>query len=75
MKPLKIVWQRLVDRTGRTCDLCGTTQEALERAVATLKAALVAAAQALTPAGEAPAGLGKRDSCEPECCPPQELRV
>jgi hypothetical protein len=40
MKPLKIVWQRLVDRRGRTCTRCGTTQEALERAVAKLKAVL-----------------------------------
>jgi hypothetical protein len=40
MKPLKIVWQRLVDKKGRTCTRCGTTQEALERAVAKLKAAL-----------------------------------
>jgi hypothetical protein len=40
MKPLKIVWQRLVDPTGRTCDRCGTTREALEHAVAKLKPAL-----------------------------------
>lgn len=40
MKPLKIVWQRLVDGTGRTCTRCGTTQEALERAVAKLKPVL-----------------------------------
>lgn len=40
MKPLRIVWQRLVDAGGRTCARCGTTQEALERAVAKLKVAL-----------------------------------
>lgn len=40
MKPLKIVWQRLVDRRGRTCARCGSTQESLEGAVVKLKAAL-----------------------------------
>jgi len=40
MKPLKIVWQRLVDRRGRTCTRCGSTQESLESAVGKLKAAL-----------------------------------
>jgi hypothetical protein len=151
MKPLHIIWQRLVDSRGRTCTRCGATHEALEHAVAKLKgalaplglepaleirevseaafrsdpsvsnriwiadrpleewlgassgssqccsvcgdsecrtvelggtvfeeipeelilkAALVAAAQALAPAVEAPAGRGERDSCRPECCPP-----
>ena len=40
MKPLSIVWQRLVDASGRTCERCGSTQESLERAVAKLKSAL-----------------------------------
>ena len=40
MRPLTIVWQRLVDAKGRTCVRCGTTQEALARAVAKLKVAL-----------------------------------
>jgi hypothetical protein len=40
MKPLHIVWQRLVDSKGRTCARCGATREALERAVAKLKDAL-----------------------------------
>jgi hypothetical protein len=40
MKPLRIVWQRLVDTRGRTCTRCGSTQEALNRAVPKLKAAL-----------------------------------
>ena len=40
MKPLHIVWQRLVNSSGRTCDRCGGTQESLERAVAKLKVAL-----------------------------------
>lgn len=151
MRPLHIIWQRLVDSRGRTCTRCGATHEALEHAVTRLKsalaplgleptleirevseaafksdpsasnriwiadrsleewlgarsgssqccsvcgdsqcrtvelgetvfeeipeelilkAALVAAAQVLAPAGEAPAGRGERDSCRPECCPP-----
>jgi hypothetical protein len=40
MRPLRIVWQRLVDTSGRTCARCGATQEALEQAVAKLKGAL-----------------------------------
>ena len=40
MRPLHIVWQRLVDSRGRTCTRCGATREALERAVAKLKGAL-----------------------------------
>ena len=37
MRPLPIVWQRLVNSTGQTCDRCGVTYEALQRAVAKLK--------------------------------------
>ena len=151
MRPLPIIWQRLVDSRGRTCTRCGATHEALEHAVAKLKgalaplglepaleireiseaafksdpsasnriwiadrsleewlgasagssqccsvcgdsecrtvelgetvfeeipeelilkAALVAAAQALAPAGDAPAGKGEQNSCGPECCLP-----
>jgi hypothetical protein len=40
MKPLHIVWQRLVDSRGQTCARCGATREALEHAVAKLKGAL-----------------------------------
>lgn len=40
MRPLHIVWQRLVDARGRTCARCGATQAALEHAVAKLKGAL-----------------------------------
>jgi hypothetical protein len=40
MRPLRIVWQRLVDSTGQTCDRCGATYDALRRAVAKLKDAL-----------------------------------
>jgi hypothetical protein len=40
MKPLNIVWQRLVDARGTTCVRCGTTQGALEHAIAKLKVAL-----------------------------------
>lgn len=37
MKPLCIVWQRFVDSRGETCDRCGATYDALQRAVAKLK--------------------------------------
>ena len=40
MKPLSIVWQRLVDSKGRTCDRCGATHEELEKAVEKLGTAL-----------------------------------
>lgn len=36
MKSLPIVWQRLVDSGGETCDRCGATYEALEQAIAKL---------------------------------------
>jgi hypothetical protein len=37
MRPLKIVWQRLVTSSGATCDRCGRTFVALKRAVTKLK--------------------------------------
>lgn len=37
MKPLRIVWQRLVDSRGETCDRCGATYNALQQAIAKLK--------------------------------------
>lgn len=40
MKKLKIVWQRLVDERGQTCDRCGTTETAVKEAVQMLKRAL-----------------------------------
>ena len=40
MKPLRIVWQRLVSAEGQTCDRCGATYDGLQRATAKLKAAL-----------------------------------
>ena len=40
LKPLLIVWQRLVSSKGQTCDRCGATHEALQRAVAKLKEVL-----------------------------------
>lgn len=40
MMPLPIVWQRLVSSEGQTCNRCGTTYEALQRAVAKLKKVL-----------------------------------
>ena len=40
MKHLQIIWQRLVDDTGKTCDRCGDTQLQLHNAVEDLKQAL-----------------------------------
>jgi hypothetical protein len=37
---LPIVWQRLVSDEGETCDRCGATETAVQRAVATLTEAL-----------------------------------
>jgi len=37
VRPLPIVWQRLVNSRGQTCDRCGATYEALQRALAKLK--------------------------------------
>lgn len=39
MRPLPIIWQRLVAE-GQTCNRCGSTYDALQRAVAKLKNAL-----------------------------------
>lgn len=41
MRRLHILWQRLVDDTGRTCDRCWNTQLQLHGAVEKLKLALV----------------------------------
>ncbi|MDP2238904.1 MAG: DUF2703 domain-containing protein [Burkholderiales bacterium] len=48
MKTLSIVWQRLIDSGGRTCDRCGATHEGLRQAVAKLE-------QVLQPLGIKPA--------------------
>lgn len=40
MKTMKILWQRLVDERGQTCDRCGTTETAVEEAVQKLKRSL-----------------------------------
>ncbi|MGA1864841.1 MAG: DUF2703 domain-containing protein [bacterium] len=40
MKILPIVWQRLVDETGKTCDRCGTTYEGIQKALELLRKAL-----------------------------------
>ncbi|WP_445928565.1 DUF2703 domain-containing protein [Methylocystis sp. IM4] len=40
MKPLPIIWQRLVSSEGKTCDRCGATYQELERAIAKLKQSL-----------------------------------
>ena len=39
MRSLTIVWQRLV-KDGQTCDRCGSTQQAVQNAVATLRSVL-----------------------------------
>ena len=40
MKPIKIVWQRLVDDQGQTCDRCGGTEQELDKAVRFLQKSL-----------------------------------
>lgn len=40
MKELTILWQRLVDESGRTCLRCGATETQVRQAVETLKLAL-----------------------------------
>ena len=40
MKSLPIVWQRLVNSDGRTCDRCDATYQEMQRAVRTLTEAL-----------------------------------
>lgn len=37
MRPLPIVWQRLVSSEGQTCDRCGVTHEAVQLAIVKLK--------------------------------------
>ena len=40
MRPLPILWQRLVSPEGKTCDRCSATYQEMERAVATLSQSL-----------------------------------
>ena len=40
MKPLPILWQRLVSSEGKTCDRCNATYQEMQRAVEKLKQSL-----------------------------------
>ena len=40
MKSLQIVWQRLVDSNGQTCDRCGATYDGIKQAVEKLEVSL-----------------------------------
>src|SRR5512134_3243872 len=40
MKPLPILWQRLVSPEGKTCDRCSATYQQMERAIGKLKQSL-----------------------------------
>jgi len=40
MKSLPIIWQRLVNSDGRTCDRCNATYQEMQQAVSKLKEAL-----------------------------------
>lgn len=40
MKPLPILWQRLVSPQGKTCDRCHATHQQMERAIAKLRQSL-----------------------------------
>ena len=48
MKNLTILWQRLVDESGKTCDRCGSTREELGDAVKSLRASLAPLGIAVT---------------------------
>jgi hypothetical protein len=41
MKSLPIVWQRLVNLDGKTCDRCNATHQEMQRAISKLKRALL----------------------------------
>lgn len=43
MKTIKIIWQRLVDEHGSTCDRCGATENELDKAVRFLQKSLAPA--------------------------------
>jgi hypothetical protein len=43
MKTIKIVWQRLVDEQGSTCDRCSSTEQELDKAVRFLQKTLAPA--------------------------------
>ncbi|MEJ2070163.1 MAG: DUF2703 domain-containing protein [Syntrophobacterales bacterium] len=43
MKTIKIVWQRLLDEHGATCDRCGDTEKELDKAVRFLQKTLAPA--------------------------------
>ena len=43
MKTIKIVWQRLLDEHGATCDRCGDTEKELDKAVRFLQKSLAPA--------------------------------
>src|SRR5512139_894923 len=40
MKALPILWQRLTNREGKTCDRCSATQREMDRAMETLRESL-----------------------------------
>jgi len=40
MRPLPILWQRLVSPEGKTCDRCSATYQEMERAIARLRQSL-----------------------------------
>lgn len=40
MKPLEIIWQRVVNSEGKTCDRCSATHAEIQRAVAKLRESL-----------------------------------
>lgn len=40
MQPMTIRWQRLVNEHGQTCDRCGATEQAVQRAATALRQAL-----------------------------------
>ena len=59
MKTMTILWQRLVNEKGQTCERCGLTEKELQKAIQSLKESL------------APLGITvllKKEPLDPEKC-------
>jgi hypothetical protein len=41
MKSLPIIWQRLINSDGKTCDRCNATYQEMQRAISKLKKSLL----------------------------------
>jgi hypothetical protein len=69
VKPLPILWQRLVSPEGKTCDRCSATYQQMERAIAKLR-------QSLRPLGIEPIlEIGEIDEISFKANPSESNRV